>query len=1028
MSFPDFTFWSHLLATVGIEVCCLAALGFVAQRFLRPALWQRAVWQMTVICLLLLPASEWSGLGRGAAGIVFAQKRVVESAPASGFTSFKSEVPARPVEVKLNPPPAAAGPAVWWPGWVWLAGTVVIVGRMAAAQVLLLALRLRREKISTHSLRERVVSLAKRLGLRRKVSLLLMPKAISPMAFGILRPSIGLPPGFETKLSATEQEAVLAHELAHLAALDPLWFLLADCASALLWWHPLAWWARRSLHVSAELAADEATALVPEGPDALAKCLVALGKDMTAARGWGWVGINGGFRSNLGKRVERLTRMSGGASRPLVGWVGVAAKTAAAILIVPTVVLLFGSFQSAHAQKEDTWRDQFEESWRQSPAGVLLLARADHPSNVLPSGKAVQLDDYIVYVEKVHKDGTNLDHVRLLQLGRDGERKFKAKAPSGTLAPSPEYHQLTLTLYSASAWTYTNNHWAPCAGGELRLPINADAQPQTMLRVPPGMTARQMLALLSELEPPVPAPQPGPDPNVINRVEYIPPFAETGRDDEPATTVNQTKMQNAKLLYQMGKYDESEAILHQVLKDDPTNRSAPYYLDLVKQARMAATNLVQTTPGRPRILSKLQSITLDEVSYDLPLKDVLAKLRSESQKRDPEGIGINFMIINQSVDTSGQPAPTSSGALPRQDIGAEVTIRIFPSLANVRLMDVLDAIVMAADKPICYTVKDFAVVFSPKAVESAPLYSKTFRVDSKVFVQGLKKVYATNLNPGISTGMDDRLRRHEMVRSYFTAAGARMDEPGATVFFNDRLGEILVRSSLRDLEIIQRAIEMLNQPLPQVMITARFVELSQEDTRGLGFNWYPGNTLTNSGASGLQGGSTNLSGVFAAPNSSTSNDLITSGLRDTYGSAPLTGIMTDPQLRVAINAIEQRTGSDILTAPKVTTESGRQAHIGVTAGNEGVTLEVFAVVGPDGFSIATTAIPTIKTGSQTWQASASIKLWDGQTLVVGGVATNQPPGTGKMRMVFITPRIIDPAGNPAHSDDELSKRTGIPDQ
>jgi hypothetical protein len=138
--------------------------------------------------------------------------------------------------------------------------------------------------------------------------------------------------------------------------------------------------------------------------------------------------------------------------------------------------------------------------------------------------------------------------------------------------------------------------------------------------------------------------------------------------------------------------------------------------------------------------------------------------------------------------------------------------------------------------------------------------------------------------------------------------------------------------------------------------------------------------------------------------------------------------MTDPQLRVAINAIEQRTGSDILTAPKVTTESGRQAHIGVTAGNEGVTLEVFAVVGPDGFSIATTAIPTIKTGSQTWQASASIKLWDGQTLVVGGVATNQPPGTGKMRMVFITPRIIDPAGNPAHSDDELSKRTGIPDQ
>ncbi len=41
----------------------------------------------------------------------------------------------------------------------------------------------------------------------------------------------------------------------------------------------------------------------------------------------------------------------------------------------------------------------------------------------------------------------------------------------------------------------------------------------------------------------------------------------------------------------------------------------------------------------------------------------------------------------------------------------------------------------------------------------------------------------------------------------------------------------------------------------------------------------------------------------------------------------ITGIMTDPQFRVAINAIEQRTGSDLLAAPKVTTESGRQAHL-----------------------------------------------------------------------------------------------------
>ena len=46
-----------------------------------------------------------------------------------------------------------------------------------------------------------------------------------------------------------------------------------------------------------------------------------------------------------------------------------------------------------------------------------------------------------------------------------------------------------------------------------------------------------------------------------------------------------TRVQNAKFLYEMGKYAEAEMILVQVVKDDPSNRSAPYYLDLIKEAR-----------------------------------------------------------------------------------------------------------------------------------------------------------------------------------------------------------------------------------------------------------------------------------------------------------------------------------------------------------------------------------------------------------------------------------------------------------
>src|SRR4029077_3424603 len=65
---------------------------------------------------------------------------------------------------------------------------------------------------------------------------------------------------------------------------------------------------------------------------------------------------------------------------------------------------------------------------------------------------------------------------------------------------------------------------------------------------------------------------------------------------------------------------------------------------------------------------------------------------------------------------------------------------------------------------------------------------------------------------------------------------------------------------------------------------------------------------------------------------------ITSGIRNQFGSSlndtpavgTITGILTDPQFRVVIHALEQRGGADLLAAPRVTTMSGRQAQVQLT--------------------------------------------------------------------------------------------------
>jgi general secretion pathway protein D len=188
-------------------------------------------------------------------------------------------------------------------------------------------------------------------------------------------------------------------------------------------------------------------------------------------------------------------------------------------------------------------------------------------------------------------------------------------------------------------------------------------------------------------------------------------------------------------------------------------------------------------------------------------------------------------------------------------------------------------------------------------------------------------------------------------RGFFQTLGVNLDPTtpggaGKSIFFNDRLGELFVRASEQDLDTIENAIQVLNQVAPQVHIKARFVEIEQDDANALGFNWYLGqfgNTVTASGGSeasqnvpisaanplGTFPGNTTASQIAGAA----TDQLLTGGLRNALGAptlATVTGILTDPNFRVVINALSQRTGVQTLGAPEVTTTSGRQAQMRAT--------------------------------------------------------------------------------------------------
>ena len=69
-------------------------------------------------------------------------------------------------------------------------------------------------------------------------------------------PRLILPVRLWDGLDPGQRDALLVHELAHLRRRDHWVRLLEAVVTALYWWHPAVWWARRELHESEERCCD----------------------------------------------------------------------------------------------------------------------------------------------------------------------------------------------------------------------------------------------------------------------------------------------------------------------------------------------------------------------------------------------------------------------------------------------------------------------------------------------------------------------------------------------------------------------------------------------------------------------------------------------------------------------------------------------------------------------------------------------------------------------------------------------------
>lgn len=299
--------------------------------------------------------------------------------------------------------------------------------------------------------------------------------------------------------------------------------------------------------------------------------------------------------------------------------------------------------------------------------------------------------------------------------------------------------------------------------------------------------------------------------------------------------------------------------------------------------------------------------------------------------------------------------------------GFSADSRITLNLSNVPLYEALRYVATLAGLKV--KVEPFAVSIVPLSEPTDTLQQREFKVPPGFITGGPSGEAEPAAQAGGdtgTTGSGPRLAVRQGARDFLEAQGVEFP-PGASANFNPGSSRLVVRNTASNLDLIESLVDaaMGEQPT-QVEIEAKFVEISQNNLKELGFDWalgpfsLPGSDAVFGSGGTIIPGSQGGQRPFVNPGTGqvVGSDSITSGLRSGSGTGPdaglsvnslnallaqnagigggaapgffaLSGVFTNPQFQMVIRALNQKKGVDLMASPKVTTKSGQKATISI---------------------------------------------------------------------------------------------------
>jgi len=384
--------------------------------------------------------------------------------------------------------------------------------------------------------------------------------------------------------------------------------------------------------------------------------------------------------------------------------------------------------------------------------------------------------------------------------------------------------------------------------------------------------------------------------------------------------------------------------------------------------------LAEERRGTELMIARLNGIIIPRVDFrDATVRQAVGFLQQRSRdldttEGDPERRGVNIVL---KLPAASAPAPASleiegeTAAAPAFSADNRITL----NLSNVPLYEALRYVATLAGLKV--KVEPFAVSIVPLSEPTDTLEQREFKVPPGFITGGPATEAESTAQAGggeASVGSGARLSARQGARDFLEAQGVEFP-PGASANFNAGSSRLVVRNTAPNLDLIESLVDaaMGEQPT-QVEIEAKFVEISQNNLKELGFDWalgpfsIPGSDAVfgsggtiippgqggqwpfiNPGTRQVVGGDSITSGLRSGsgtgPDAGLSvnslNALLAqnAGLGGATGAAPgffaLSGVFTNPQFQMVIRALNQKKGVDLMAAPKVTTKSGQKATISI---------------------------------------------------------------------------------------------------